>query len=79
MTQKWDTAKTTDHMLDFAWGFHIAPIIPPPLSLATFKEHIHQISEGPIKQLIISCVMYEQKKCPPVTVVHESITDIVTS
>ena len=84
ITQKWLRSHVTD-----PWGksdsdesFSIAmegAMILLSLSLATFKEYIHQIGERPIKQLMISCVMHEQKKRPSMTVVHKSITDIVTS
>ena len=64
------------HVITQKWHTVRSTLIGPP---STYKEYIHEISEGPIKQLIVSCVMDKQKKRPPITVVRESITDIVTS
>ena len=49
------------------------------LKLHRCKEYIHEISEGPVKQLIASCLVHSQERRPSITMVYEIITDIVTS
>ena len=49
------------------------------LSLHRCQEYIHEISEGPVKQLIASCLVHNEKRRPSITMVYETITDIVTS
>ena len=41
--------------------------------------YIDEISEGPVKQLIASCLVDNEKRRPSITMVSETITDIVTS
>ena len=61
------------------YGFHGANSYGFRSSLSRCQDFIHQISEGPVKQLIESCLIRRQNKRPPITAVYESITDIVTS
>ena len=41
--------------------------------------YIVEISEGPVKQLIASCLVDNEKRRPSIKMVSETITDIVTS
>ena len=43
------------------------------------QNYIHEISEGPVKQLIESCLVHNQERRPSIIIVYEAITDIVTS
>ena len=42
------------------------------------KHHINQISEGSLKQLVITCLDTKQEGRPPISVVSERITSIIT-
>ena len=43
------------------------------------QNYVYEISEGPVKQLIASCLEYNQNRRPSITMVYKAITDIVTS
>ena len=76
ITQKWLSSNVTKFSKKSIVQEHI---ISPSRALATFRKYSHHISEGPIKLLIKSCFIHDQKKHPPITMVYESVTDIVTS
>ena len=42
------------------------------------QHHINQISEGSLKQLVITCLDDDQERRPPISVVSERITSIIT-
>ena len=43
------------------------------------QRYINQISEGLLKQLVITCLDNDQERRPPISVVSERITSIITS
>ena len=42
------------------------------------KDYIDQISEGSLKQLVITCLDNDQERRPPISLVSERITSIIT-
>ena len=42
------------------------------------KHYIDQISEGSLKQLVITCLDDNQERRPPISLVSERITSIIT-
>ena len=42
------------------------------------QHYIDQISEGSLKQLVITCLDDDQERRPPISVVSERITSIIT-
>ena len=42
------------------------------------QDYIDQIREGPLKQLVITCLDNDQERRPPISVVSERITSIIT-
>ena len=42
------------------------------------KHYIDQISEGSLKQLVITCLDDDQERRPPISLVNEKITSIIT-
>ena len=43
-----------------------------------FNRYVDQISEGSLKQLVITCLDNDQKRRPPISLVSERITSIIT-
>ena len=42
------------------------------------SRYIDQISEGSLKQLVIACLDNDQERRPPISLVNERITSIIT-
>ena len=68
ITQKWPPSR---YHVDLLEGHHS--------SLYMCQEHIYHINEGPVKELIRSCLENDQTKRPPITLVHEGISNIMKS
>ena len=47
-------------------------------AIETRMWHINQISEGSLKQLVMTCLDDEQERRPPISVVSDRITSIIT-
>ena len=73
ITQKWGRIKSPQiHFIAFAIDRSNSP-------LYACRNYIDEISEGPVKQLIASCLEHNKRRRPSITMVYETITDIVTS
>ena len=75
----------------FSFGCLVCHVItqqwPEPLNLLIIRglsavqrcqRYIDQISEGTLKQLVITCLDDDQERRPPISVVSERITSIIT-
>ena len=74
ITQKWGRINSRELETDVV-------IVPEGFQspLHRCQNFIYEISEGPVKQLIESCLVDNQNRRPSITMVYETITDIVTS